>query len=110
MQFQISTQGEYQIVLLSGDVDMHSSPNARQVILSALEKAAPLLVDLSAVTYIDSSGIASLVEGYQLAKKKGQKFALLGVGAAVMNVLKLARLDRVFVIHNSLEECRAGGG
>jgi anti-sigma B factor antagonist len=54
------------------------------------------------VTYIDSSGIASLVEAYQTAKKKGLRFGLLAVSEPVMSVLALARLDKVFPIHLSL--------
>ena len=61
-------------------------------------------MDLSAVTYIDSSGVASLVEGYQAAKKKKLKFGLIGVSQAALSVLKLARLDKVFPIHSSITE------
>jgi len=61
-------------------------------------------VDLSAVEYIDSSGIASLVEGYQVAKGLGLDFSLVGVSDSAMSVLRLARLDQVFPIFTSLED------
>ena len=63
-----------------------------------------MLVDLSQVEYIDSSGVASLVEGYQTAKKQSLKFGLVGVSDAAMSVLKLARLDKVFPIYDSVAE------
>ena len=69
-----------------------------------LEKNKNILIDLSLVTYIDSSGVASLVEGYQIAKKQSLKFGLIGVSDAAMSVLKLARLDQVFPIYNSIDE------
>ena len=65
-------------------------------------------VDLSEVSYIDSSGIAALVEGLQNAKSKGRKFALVAVSKAVMAVLQLARLDRVFAIYPDVDAARAG--
>ena len=56
------------------------------------------------MNYIDSSGVASLVEGYQIAKKLSLKFGLVGISDTAMGVLKLARLDQVFPIYNSKEE------
>jgi anti-sigma B factor antagonist len=56
------------------------------------------------VTYIDSSGIASLVEALQDARKRGSRFALVSVSEAVHRVLQLARLDKVFAIHASLAD------
>ena len=108
MEIQIEDQPPYRIVRLAGDVDMHSSPKAREAILDALKQKMPLLVELSKVSYMDSSGVASLVEGYQTAKKQGLEFALLAVAPSAMNVLKLARLDKVFPIHASLAECLTG--
>jgi anti-sigma B factor antagonist len=67
-------------------------------VLDALESHAPVGVDLSAVSYIDSSGIAALVEGFQTARTRGGRFALVAVSDAVRAVLELARLDRVFLI------------
>ena len=80
-------------------------PRAR--CLAGLAGAIAWSVVLSEVTYIDSSGVASLVEGYQHAKSHNQRFGLIGVSEAAMNVLELARLDKVFPIFESLEECLA---
>lgn len=103
MDIQIEDRPPFKVVRLSGDVDLHSSPRAREAILDCLKHKMPLLVELSAVSYMDSSGVASLVEGYQTARKKGLEFALVAVAPSAMNVLKLARLDKVFPIHASLE-------
>lgn len=103
MEISIREVAPFRIVSLSGDVDLHSSPQARQAILDAIKQKLPLLVELDAVRYMDSSGVASLVEGYQAARKQGTEFGLAAVATPVMNVLKLARLDRVFPIHISVE-------
>jgi len=104
VDIEIEDRLPFRVVRLSGDVDLHSSPKARAAILDCLKQKLPLLVELSAVTYMDSSGVASLVEGYQTAKKQGLEFGLVAVAQPAMNVLKLARLDKVFPIHASLEE------
>jgi anti-sigma B factor antagonist len=104
VNIQIEERPPYRIVRLSGDVDLHSSPKAREAILESLKQKMPLLVDLSAVSYMDSSGVASLVEGYQTARKQSLEFGLVAVAQPAMNVLKLARLDKVFPIHVSFED------
>lgn len=104
MTYKVREEGEYAVVELTGDVDLSCSPDARQTILGCLDKDRHVLVDLSGVTYIDSSGVASLVEGYQTAKKNSLKFGLVGVSDAALGVLQLARLDKVFPIHASVQE------
>ena len=104
MEFTIRVEGSYTIVALSGEVDLHYSPQAREQILKYLGNNSHVLVDLSAVEYIDSSGIASLVEGYQLAKNNALKFGLIDVSIPAMQVLQLARLDTVFPIHKSAKD------
>jgi anti-sigma B factor antagonist len=100
---EISEQEGFQVVALGGDVDLASSPEAREAILGGLARSS-VLVDLSDVDYIDSSGVASLVEGYQSAKDKDRRFGLIGVSEAALMVLQLARLDRVFPIYTSVQD------
>ncbi|MCP5268064.1 MAG: STAS domain-containing protein [Zoogloeaceae bacterium] len=109
MNIEIKENPPFRVIHLAGDVDLHSSPQARLAILDALKTGRPVLVELSAVSYMDSSGVASLVEGYQTARKQGLEFGLAAPAASAMNVLKLARLDRVFPIHASVEERLARG-
>ena len=96
------------VVALEGDIDLQSSPAVRQQLLACFEKNTRVVVDLSGVTYIDSSGVASLVEAFQIARKKNGTFSLVNV--AVMRVLSLARLDRVFTIHPTIEAATAAQG
>ena len=88
----------YVLVRLSGEVDLSWSQDVRRAVLDALATGTPVGVELSAVSYIDSSGIAALVEGFQQARQNGGRFALVAVSDAVRAVLELARLDRVFVL------------
>ena len=105
MTHTVTTRGKLQVLALSGEIDMQSSPAVRQVILDLVKKKSPLVVDLSAVKYMDSSGVATLVEGLQNSKKLGQSFVLAAPSGSVLGVIKLARLDKVFRIVASVEEC-----
>jgi anti-anti-sigma factor len=70
----ITEQSGRTIVALKGEIDMEEAPKVRRTLLGSLKQKRDMLVDLSEVTYIDSSGIASLIEGLQVARK--QKNAL----------------------------------
>jgi len=97
----------YRVVRVVGEVDLSWSSDIRRAILDGLESRRPVLVDLAGVTYIDSSGIASFVEGYQRARRDHLQFGLVAVSAPVLAVLRLARLDRVFPIHADVPAARA---
>lgn len=107
MKYPVTQHHNYTVLQLSGEIDLNESPNARKQILEQIKQNKNLLVDLSAVDYIDSSGVASLVEGFQTARGKQLEFALLGVSSSAMQVLQLARLDTVFTIYHSLDELDA---
>lgn len=103
---QCSTEqhDEWMVVKLGGEVDLSWSQQARKAVLDALSKSQKVAVHLAAVSYIDSSGIAALVEGFQNARGRGQTFVLIEVSDAVLAVLRLARLDKVFTIRSALAE------
>ena len=105
MTHTVTVQGKLQILALTGEVDMHSSPAVRKVVLDLVKTGSPVAVDLAAVTYMDSSGVATLVEALQNAKKMGQGFVLVAPTGSVLGVIKLARLDKVFRIVASVAEC-----
>ncbi len=104
MEHETQERGDALVVILAGEVDLEHSPTAREVLLAAVSHKRKVLVDLAGVEYIDSSGVASLVEAYKIAKNQGQGFALVAVNPAALRVLRLARLDRVFSIFDKLEE------
>jgi len=81
-----------------GPIDLDHARKTRRMLLRHLAGQENLLVDMSAVTEIDSAGVASLVEAHNTARRNGKGFALFHVGASVMRVLRLSRLDRAFTI------------
>lgn len=90
------------LIALKGDIDLENAGEVRKVLLTHLKQKKDLLIDLSAVTYIDSSGIASLVEGLQMARKQKNDLSLVCVSTRAWRVLELARLDKVFTIYADL--------
>ncbi|MBU6198558.1 MAG: STAS domain-containing protein [Xanthomonadaceae bacterium] len=98
--------GGYVLVRVCGEVDLSWSQQVRDAILVALGRGG-VGVELALVTYIDSSGIAALVEGFQNARGKGKRFALIAASKSVLAVLQLARLDKVFPLFADVEAARA---
>ncbi len=109
MQHEVKEERGALVVALEGDVDLDNSPQARAVLLDCVGRGRDVFVDLSRVNYIDSSGVASLVEAYQQAKRNDTRFALIAVNPAALRVLELARLDKVFTIHETLADGLGGG-
>lgn len=110
MTIDIRTERGISVVSLKGDVDLQFSPRLRKKLLGLLGEKRNLLVNLEHVSYIDSSGVASLVEAFQLARRQETRFGLVGVSTAAMRVLQLARLDKVFSIFATLDDVVATEG
>lgn len=96
------TEGTYDVVAYSGEIDFDHSATLREEIIESLDRGQHVLVDLSEVSYIDSSIIASLVQGLQHARNRDLKVELIGVKNSVLKVLKLTRMDEVFTFHESI--------
>jgi anti-sigma B factor antagonist len=92
------------IVDVTGDIDMGTSPGLRKLLLESLSKTARLVVNMGEVRYIDSSGIASLVEVLMKARKNQKQLVLFGLNKTVQEVLQLTRLATVFEIRATEEE------
>ena len=87
------------VLPLEGEIDLHVSPRVAALLGAMIEEKPPrLIVDLSRVSYIDSSGLAVLIEGMQNVEAYGGKFALAGLQDNVRPIFEIARLDQVFII------------
>src|SRR6516164_981645 len=97
------------ILDVSGDIDLATSPELRKALLRELrEMRIPRVVlNLKAVKYVDSSGVASLVEGLKASRDLGSRLILFGLNSAVREVLQLSKLIRVFEIADTEEQAVA---
>lgn len=88
-----------------GDVDLSCSPRLRHAIAVAQEKSPiRLIIDLDEVPYMDSSGVATLVEAMQIARRNRTKLVLCSMKEKVRAIFEIARLDMVFTIADDREE------
>ncbi len=96
------------VIDLEGDFDLYSSPKAREVLLQlAKDKVPAVVVNLSKVGYMDSSGIATLIEALRALNKYGGRMVLSGLNRKTMEVIKLARLEKIFEIQESEDQAIA---
>lgn len=87
------------ILALEGEIDLHRSPQVKETIEPlVLQKIHRILVDFSKVTYIDSSGLAVMIETLQRIQAYGGKFAMFGLRDSVRAIFEIARLDQIFSI------------
>lgn len=94
---------------VSGDIDLATSPELRKALLRELRelRMPRVVLNLKAVRYIDSSGVASLVEGLRASRDVGSRFILFGMNTTVREVLQLSKLLKVFEISDSEEQAVA---
>jgi anti-sigma B factor antagonist len=92
-----------------GDVDLANSPALRKALLAEIKEkhAKKVFLNLTGVRYIDSSGIATLVEGLKASRDNGARLILYGLNPSVREVMELSRLQRIFEIYDSEEKALA---
>jgi anti-sigma B factor antagonist len=96
------------LVAVEGDVDMYSSPDLRQTLQRLTsDRVKVIAVDLSAVDFMDSSGIATLVQALKEARPYGGEIRLARPGGNVMRVLKLSNLTSLFPVFETVDEACA---
>ncbi len=87
------------VLPLTGEIDLHVSPRVAASLSAIIQqKPTRVVIDLAGVTYIDSSGLAVLIEGMQNVEAYGGKFVLAGLQENVRPIFEIARLDQVFII------------
>lgn len=87
------------ILALEGEIDLHRSPQVKESLEPFISQKVPrILLDFSAVTYVDSSGLATMIETLQRIQSYGGKFALFGLRESVRAIFEIARLDQIFNI------------
>jgi anti-sigma B factor antagonist len=101
--------GQTTILDVSGDIDLASSPDLRKALLRELRelRIPRVVLNLKAVEYVDSSGVASLVEGLKASRDVGSRLILFGLNSAVREVLQLSKLLRIFEIAETEEQAVA---
>jgi anti-sigma B factor antagonist len=93
------------VVVLSGEVDIYTAPQFKECLLALIDEGADrLIVDLTAVSFIDSTALGVLIGGVRRVNGAGGSMALVVASRPVQRVLSITGLDRVFSIHATREE------
>jgi len=109
MQISDRQVGQATILDVVGDIDLANSPELRKALMREIrEMRRPRVVmNLIKVRYIDSSGVASLIEGLKASRDIGTRFILFGLSASAREVLQLSRLLKIFEVYDNEEQALA---
>jgi anti-sigma B factor antagonist len=99
MHWKMALPDSSNILPLEGEIDLHVSTGVAASLMTIIaEQPARVVVDLAGVSYIDSSGLAVLIQAMQNVEDYGGTFTLAGANDNVRSILETARLDQVFLI------------
>ncbi len=105
MKVQVRNAVDVTILDCTGEVDLYSSTRLREALMKSIQSGGPsVLVNMKDVGYIDSSGIATLVEALQLTRRTQTRFGLFALRSNARSVLELSRLHKVFNIFEDERE------
>ena len=105
MEIEVKDLGEHKVIEVSGEIDLYNVSELKKVLFSVTDGSNPsVVVDMKNVNYMDSSGIGALVAGQKKMKAHNGKFSLLNIHEDVLNILKLATLDKFFKIYEGEDE------
>ncbi len=108
MQTREFSEDGLHVLALEGEIDLACSPELREMLHAQAKARCPVLVlDFKGVSYVDSSGLATLIEYVRKAQEYGGKFALVQVSARVQTIFDLVRLSEFLSIHPTLADAKA---
>ena len=100
MSVSPSSSANPEVVALEGEIDLHESPQVMDRLNPLIARKLPSIhVDLSKVSYIDSSGLATFIDAMQRIQAYGGEFALIAMRESVRKIFEISRLDQVFKIY-----------
>ena len=101
LEIAVNDEPDCRMIDASGEIDMESSPELLRLIKDGLTNLACVKINLKSVTYVDSSGIAVLIQGFKFARKESARFVLVDTSAQVMSVIELSQLKSFFEFEES---------
>jgi anti-sigma B factor antagonist len=107
--FEVETLAEHiQLVTVSGELDLSNSAELRGRVESAIRSGGgAVVIDLSGVTHMDSTGLASLIAAHQLVRAREGQLALVIGSEPVRRTVEVRGLDRLFTIFRTRDEALA---
>jgi len=109
MNLSSRTSENTRIVDVEGDVDLRGSPQLRKLLFEALKESPKVVINLTAIRYIDSSGIAVMLEALRESQRLKRQFVLYGMNPLVHDVFKLTNVLRIFQVVDTEEQALGTG-
>ena len=108
-EVSVETVDGWQVLRLAGEVDVATAPRLRDRLVQLVNEGPPqLVIDLSALSFIDSMGLGALVSGLKRARAHDGDLRLAGPSDHVAKVLSITRLDQAFVVGPDVDSVLAG--
>jgi anti-sigma B factor antagonist len=104
VKISVRDVGAAKVVEVEGEVDLGTSPDLRRILFEALPTVGTLALNLGAIRYIDSSGIATLIEVLKRSQHLKKEFVLFGLSPAVQEVFRLTHVIRIFQVFQTEQE------
>ena len=108
IKVHVEHAGGLPVLVVSGEIDVYTSPTLREHLVEAVGEEHPTVVlDLRAVTFLDSTGLGVLITGLKRCRSAGGELHIVTTQPNVLKVLEITGLDEVFRIHQTVEEATA---
>lgn len=105
LQTEIQQTETQPVLAVTGEIDIYTAPQFSQAVVRLIsDGTVHVVVDMSGVTYMDSSGFSSLLSATKRLRPGGGALHLVGARPTVQRMLHLTRLDAVIYLHTSMEE------
>lgn len=102
--------GGHVVVELRGELDLADAAGVAAALAAVAAREPQIIVDLAALEFIDSSGVAALARGRKQARRAGGDLLLAAPAPRVLRILTITRLIDAFSVHDSVEEAARAVG
>ena len=112
MDFDVETseQDGYSVLTLRGEIDVYTAPHLRQAIVDLVDGGArDLVIDMTMVEFLDSTGLGVLVEGLKRVKRHDGSLSIVATQDKILKIFDITGLNKAFPIHATVGDAVAAG-
>jgi anti-sigma B factor antagonist len=104
LEVDVQEQGRWSVVALRGEIDVYTAPRLRQALIDLVEGGKTnILVDMSKVDFLDSTGLGVLVGGLKRVKAQDGSLEIVATQDKILKIFEITGLSKVFPIHDSVD-------
>jgi anti-sigma B factor antagonist len=105
---QTTADGAAQVFVLHGSMDIATSPTVRAALLEAADRGNhDIIVDLTSLEFLDSTGLGALIGAHKRAKEHGGRVRLVAQEGQILRLLRITGLLGVFAVYHNLDDALA---